>query len=188
MAKRHVRSAPVYEYQPFHITAAGTVVPVGTLVSTTATTTVSSAGSTTITPASMTNIVPGITLNISHGTGTAEDVVVTSVTATTFTAVFANTHSGTYNICSTKGTFVKRINFNTYDTVANTVTLYNGNPNAYYPGTTTAIGTAFAVFKLPTSGQPLSISLPGVVDKGLFYTVSAVTTSVDYTIWYIDEY
>jgi len=188
MARRHLRSAPIYEYQPLHITAAGTVVPVGTLVNTTASTAVSVAGSTTITPTSMTNIVPGLTLNISHGTGTAEDVVVVSVTASTFTAVFANTHSGTYNICSTKGTFTRGFNANTFDTVANTVTLYNGNPNAYYPGTTTAFGTAFAVLKLPTSGVPIFLDLPGVVDRGLFYTVSAVTTSVDYTIWYADEY
>lgn len=188
MAKRHVRSAPIDEYQPQHISAAGTVVAVGTLVSTTATTTVSAAGSATITPASMANIVLGMKLNISHGTGTAEDVVVTAITSTTFTAVFANTHSGTYNICSIKGTFIKGININTFDTAVNTVTLYNGNPNAYYPGTTTAIGTAFAVIKLPVGTIPIFLDLPGVVDKGLFYTVSSVTTSIDYTIWYIDEY
>lgn len=71
----------------------------GTLVaSTTATTAVASAGLTTITPASMANIFVGQSLDISGGTGTAETVIVQSVTSTTFSAIFANTHSGTYNI------------------------------------------------------------------------------------------
>lgn len=71
----------------------------GSLVATTtASTAVGAAGSVTITPASMAGIFVGQTLAISGGTGTAENVVVTAVTSTTFTAVFANTHSGTYNI------------------------------------------------------------------------------------------
>lgn len=71
----------------------------GSLVATTtASTTVSAAGSATITPGSMAAIFVGQTLAISGGTGTAESVVVTAVTSTTFTTVFANTHSGTYNI------------------------------------------------------------------------------------------
>ena len=51
-----------------------------------------------VTPLTMSNIVPGISLFISGGTGTAETVVVQSVTATTFTATFVNGHSGAYTI------------------------------------------------------------------------------------------
>lgn len=68
------------------------------VATTTATTAVTGAGSATITPASMAGIFVGQTLAISGGTGTAENVVVTAITSTTFSAVFANTHSGTYNI------------------------------------------------------------------------------------------
>lgn len=68
------------------------------LATTTASTAVSAAGSATITPASMAGIFTGQTLYISGGTGTAENVIVTGITSTTFTTVFANTHSGTYNI------------------------------------------------------------------------------------------
>lgn len=70
------------------------------LVSTTASTAVAAAGSVVITPASMANIAGGVPLNISGGTGTAETVIPYSITSTTFTANFANTHSGTYNIIS----------------------------------------------------------------------------------------
>ena len=68
------------------------------LVNTTATTAVAAAGLATITPASMANITVGLYINVSGGTGTAEQIVVSAVTATTFSAVFANTHSGTYNL------------------------------------------------------------------------------------------
>ena len=70
-------------------------------INTTATTAVGAAGAATITPASMANILLGSSIDVSGGTGTAETVVVDAVTPTTFTAVFANTHSGTYNLVST---------------------------------------------------------------------------------------
>ncbi len=72
--------------------------------STTSSTAVSSAGSHAVTPASMYGIHVGDYLAISGGTGTAETVQVTAVTATTFTATWANTHSGTYNIATTPQT------------------------------------------------------------------------------------
>lgn len=68
--------------------------------STTSSTAVSAAGSHAITPASIYGIHVGDSLAITGGTGTAETVVVTAVTATTFTATFANTHSGTYDIAT----------------------------------------------------------------------------------------
>lgn len=70
------------------------------LVNTTSSTAVSAAGSVVITPASMANITVNSILSITGGTGTAENVTVSAVTPTTFTATFANTHSGTYNIQS----------------------------------------------------------------------------------------
>ncbi len=68
--------------------------------STTSSTAVASSGSHAITPASMYGIHVGDLLSISGGTGTAETVKVTAVTATTCTATWANTHSGTYNIAT----------------------------------------------------------------------------------------
>lgn len=69
------------------------------LVSTTTTTAVSSAGAVAITPAAMTNIFVGTALLVDTG-ASAETVVVTAVTSSTFTATFANTHSSTWNIVS----------------------------------------------------------------------------------------
>jgi hypothetical protein len=69
------------------------------LVNTNSATTIT-AGQQTVTPASMANIVPGAQLVFSGGTGAAETVAVQSVTSTTFTAVFANGHSGGYTITS----------------------------------------------------------------------------------------
>lgn len=51
-----------------------------------------STGSQVITPASMTNIVVGQLLTINTGASDSEAVVVTAVTATTFTATFAKSH------------------------------------------------------------------------------------------------
>ena len=67
-------------------------------VNTTSSTAIAAPGSTVITPASMYGIHVGDTISITGGTGTAENVVVTAVAAKTFTATFANTHSGTYTI------------------------------------------------------------------------------------------
>ena len=69
------------------------------LVNTTTPTAVAAPGVVVITPASMTNIVIGTALLVDTG-ASAETVVVTAVTATTFTATFANTHSSTWNVVS----------------------------------------------------------------------------------------
>lgn len=53
-----------------------------------------SSGSQVVTPASMANIFVGQSLIINQGGSTRERVTVTAVSATTFTAVFANSHSG----------------------------------------------------------------------------------------------
>lgn len=70
-------------------------------INTTATTAVAAPGAVAITPASMVGISLGSSIDVSGGVGTAETVIVDAVTATTFTATFANTHSGTYNLVST---------------------------------------------------------------------------------------
>jgi hypothetical protein len=69
------------------------------LVNTTSSTTVV-ASTMAVTPASMANIFVGTQLIFSGGTGATETVTVQSVTATTFTATFANGHSGAYAITS----------------------------------------------------------------------------------------
>jgi hypothetical protein len=178
MAKRHMRRAPVYEYQPYPITAAvGTATPVGRQVNTTASTAITAGTSVAVTPASMANIVIGMGLSIYGGTGTAEQVTVTAVSTTTFTATFVNAHSGTYNITSIKGTFLKGITINQVGTTPSIV-LYNGNPAA------TPAGVAFATI-VPTT--PVTLEYDLAVDNGLWIT-SAATGTPNYTIRYIDEY
>ncbi len=66
-------------------------------VNTTSATTVV-ASTMAVTPLSMSNIAVGMSLFFSGGTGAAETVTVLSTTATTFTATFANGHSGAYTI------------------------------------------------------------------------------------------
>lgn len=176
--KRHNRRAPVYEYLPLRInTAAASATPVGKQVNTTSTTAVAAPGSVVITPASMANItVVGMVLQIFGGTGTAEEVVVTALSSTTFTATFANTHSGTYNICSVKGTFLHGVTTGVVGTTS-TLTLYNGNPNA------TPAGVQFATVDTTTKG---TVFYDVVLDQGLWYTASA--TPGDNTVTYLDEY
>lgn len=55
----------------------------------------------TVTPASMAGIIPGMVLRIDSGGGAQEDVVVLSIAATTFTAFFANVHTGAHTVTST---------------------------------------------------------------------------------------
>jgi hypothetical protein len=76
------------------------------LVNTTSATTITAGAGVVVTPASMTNIVVGAYLYFSVGTGTAETVVVTAVTSTTFTATFVNGHSGGYAIAIAELAFV----------------------------------------------------------------------------------
>lgn len=76
-----------------------------TYATTTSATTVV-AGVNTVTPASMASIYVGSRLQFSGGTGATEVVLVTSVTATTFTANFANGHSGAYTIAIAELAFV----------------------------------------------------------------------------------
>lgn len=72
----------------------------GALLVNTASATTVVAGSNVVTPTVMTNILPNSRLTFASGTGATETVTVQSITATTFTATFANGHSGAYTIQS----------------------------------------------------------------------------------------
>jgi hypothetical protein len=175
----HPRGAPIGEYIPFPITTLGTALPVGALVSTTSTTVITAGNNVTVTPASITNIMPGMVLNFANGTGVAETVTVLSVnySAGTFTANFANDHSGAYTIISLKGTYVGRLNVNTAGTSI-TITLYNGHPS-----TLPVPGQVFASIT-PVAGA--SMAFDCFCSRGLFYTVAG-TTAGSYTIMYLDS-
>jgi hypothetical protein len=125
----------------------------------------------------MNNIVPGMILNIANGTGTAEDVLVKSVTATTFTADFAYNHSGAYTIISRRGAYLGRVLINAVGTSI-TLTLYNGHPSILPDA-----GAALAVIT-PAANMPPQV-FDCACDKGLFYTVAG-TTAGDYTLTYLD--
>jgi hypothetical protein len=92
MPTRYPERASVGQYKPLHLSA------LSLPVNTTSSTTITAGSGVIVTPAAMTNIFAGTQLRFSGGTGTAETVVVTAVTSTTFTATFANNHSGAYTI------------------------------------------------------------------------------------------
>lgn len=176
MSSRHARRASVGEYQPLHITATGTNVPVGKCVSTTSSTTITAGTNVVVTPASMANIEDSMVLNFANGTGAAEDVIVTSTSSTTFTATFVNNHSGVYTIISRRGSFLGRLVVNAPGTGV-TITLYNGHPSILPDA-----GTPFAVIT-PAAGSSLVFDC--AVDKGLFYTLAG--TAGDYTLAFLDQ-
>lgn len=176
MAGRHARVATVPEYQPLRINATGSFIPVGTAVNTSSATTITGGQNNTVTPASMNGIYIGKVLNIANGTGTAEMVTVISITSTTFTAFFANSHSGGYTICSVAPTFLGSITINDPGT-AMVLTLMNGCPN-----TQPKAGAVFAVIKPTAAGQSFVFNC--VCDTGLFYTLAG--TPGDMTLMYLD--
>jgi len=166
-----------WQYRPFHINSTTTApVAIGNNVATTSVTTITAGSNVVVTPVSMANITVGRWLNFSGGTGTFEDVLVKSVTDTTFTADFVNNHSGGYTISSQRTVDIGDVVVNDPGTSV-VLTLYDGNPNA------TPAGTAIAVIK-PASGNDTKID-KGRINRGLFYTLSG--TPGDVTIWYHDR-
>lgn len=177
MGSAYTKTSPIGAYLPLHITANGTTVPVGLCVSTTAPTTITGGGTLqAVTPASMAGIEVGRLLNIANGTGTAEDVRVASMTATTFSAVFQNAHSGAYTIISERATFLGPIIVGLPGTSA-VLTLYNGHPSNSVPGTAFAVVTVAAATSLP---------FDCLVQRGLFYTLAS-SAAPDLTLQYADE-
>lgn len=184
MATRHQRFAPVAEYQPYNLSAAtvGTNgVAVGTLFATTSTTAVGAAGSATITLAAFSPLlVVGQAVYIFGGTGAGELVTVTATAAATpsLTAVFANTHSGTYSIVLTHGTKVGTVNFGALGTTMSLV-LWNGLPD---------LAAAIPPAKKIATITPAAVSyvLNCAADQGLFITYTG-TTAGDVTITYLTD-
>lgn len=181
---RHAPVAPIGQYQPFHVNAAQAVAtPIGQQVNTTSTTPVAAPGSVAITPASMANISVGMALVITGGTGTPEVVPVIAVSGNTFTATFANTHSGTYTIRSANSVNLGAVVINQVGT-AMALTLYNGDPAlaSQFPNVA-GYGVLAAI--TPTAGSILAYGV--ICDYGLFYTYSG-TAAGDVTITYIPNW
>lgn len=177
MASRHSRMSVISDYAPLHVNAIGTLVPVGKVVSTTSATTIAP-GAQAVTPLTMYGIEAGAILNIANGAGTAEDVRVTAITATTFTATFVNAHSGAYTIIGHRGTFLGRVVVNAPGTSV-ALTLRNGNPNMLPLPTDPAFGI-FAVIT-PVSGF---VEFGCACDYGLYYTLTG--TPGDVSILFAD--
>jgi len=169
----HVRYSPIGDYTPLHVTSTGTTVPVGSLVSTTSATTITAGANVVVTPASMSNIFAGMQLNVANGTGTAENVLVTAIDkgAGTFTATFANNHSGAYTIISLRGSYLGSVVVGAAGSGV-TITLYNGHPS-----TLPVAGTSFSVL---TPAVGASYVFNCWCPRGLFYTLAG--TPGDYTI------
>lgn len=165
---------PIGQYSILHITAAGTLVPVGNAISTTTTTSITP-GSVVVTPASMANIIVGKRLNIVNGSSW-ENVTVTAITGTTFTATFTGTYSGTTNIYSVDGAWLGPLIVGNPGTT-NTITLYNG-----LPGMLPVAGKAIAV--ITPSSSVGSYDFAANCDMGLFYTVAA---TCDLSLHYLDH-
>lgn len=180
MAVKHSRVSPIFEYEPLHITTTGTLVPVGLCVSTTSSTTITAGNGVVVTPASMSNIYLGQILNIANGTGSSEDVTVTGITSTTFSANFVNNHSGAYTIISRRGIDLGKVVVNSAGTLA-TLTLYKGHPSLLPDP-----GSAFAIIDC-SEVTPLDYEC--TCNKGLFYTLTlgGGGTAPDLTLTYIDH-
>lgn len=179
MASRHGRIATLSEYAPLRINTAGALVPVGMCVSTTSGTSISAGANVVVTPLSMAGIAIGRTLNIANGVGTAEDVVVKSLTSTTFTADFQYRHIGAYTIISRRGVYLGNIVVN--DPGSNSLlALYNGHPSL-----SPDAGNVFAVFNPATPAGTYGC----LCDKGLFYSLTVFSggTVPDLTLMYIDQ-
>ncbi len=179
---RSPKMAAYGEYGYVHLAAtqatAAPVVPTGaTVVNTTTTTAVASAGAATITPASMVGITLGRALAIYRGTGTAEVVTVTGVTSTTFTATFANTHSGTNTLVSLLPGKLGNIVVNNAGT-SMVLTLYDGPPAL--AGISGPVGQTIAVIAIAAAGTTYRFALETY--SQLFYTLTG--TVGDLTLHY----
>jgi hypothetical protein len=176
--------SPIGEYTPLHLnalTSGSAFVGAGQAVNTTSATTITAGAGVVVTPASMSGIVVGKLLNIAGGTGTAENVRVSAVnlSAGTFSADFANNHSGAYSIVSRSPTYLGRLLINQPGSGV-TITLRNGAPGL---SDLPASAGVFAVIQPSAAGQVFEFAC--VCDHGLFYTVLSGTAG-DYTLTYID--
>ncbi|MDE3097496.1 MAG: hypothetical protein KGK07_16035 [Chloroflexota bacterium] len=174
MAVRHSPVDAYGSYKVLHLAAATTkVMAGGALVDTTSATAVAAPGSATVVVGSVANLRVGMRLAITDGVGVAELVVVTAFdpVGVTFTAVFANTHSGTYSVRSLVGTWLGPVIFNALGT-AMTLTLYDGHPSLG--------GQTLAVITPASAPFPFAVAC----DQGLFYTYTG-TTAGDVSVHYV---
>lgn len=177
MPSRHAVVSFIGQYISFHINAVqATATPIGQPVNTTSSTAVGAPGDVVITPASMASISVGMALVITGGVGTAEVVPVKAISGTTFTATFANTHSGTYTIRSRRSVDLGTVTINQVGS-GMTLTLYNGDPAL----SSTAPGYGAIAVITPVAG---GLSYGSTIDYGLFYTYSGATPG-DVTVQYI---
>ncbi len=97
------------------------------------------AGSQTVTPVSMSGIYAGRTLSIG---GTSESVLVTAVTATTFTATFLNAHSSGDSVTATSDGYQSTLieDFEILDNPRASALIINSNGNTIQHGTVRRIG------------------------------------------------
>ncbi len=162
----------------FAITATN-VLPVGICVATTAAANgaITAGTGVVVTPDSMANIQLNMRLRVSGGTGTAEVVTVSAVTATTFTATFANNHSGAYAFYSLYESYLGPVLIGA-DGTSDSLKLYNGHPNDNPAGVaiSTITITAGVVY------YPFALKVP----RGLYYSVAG--TAGNYTIHYLDRF
>lgn len=178
MGAFHQRFAPVPDYGFVHITAAATLQPVGGIVNTSSPTSITP-GTQSVQVASLSNITPQMQLQFANGNGVAELVPVSGINtaATSITATFAQSHSGAYNIFSSKGTFLGPVFFNSLGSGC-TLQIWDGHPQM-------------------AAGAKLFASIPlvaGLEDKmygnrlgrGLFYTLIVGSQAPDITLSYID--
>jgi len=167
---------PDWQYRPFPISQAGSGA-IGNNVSTTANDIITP-GTFTVTPLSMANIIVGRLLNFNGGTGSPEDVQVLSITATTFTAVFVNSHSGGYTISSQRTVDIGTLEVNQAGSGV-TITLYDGHPQAF------PAGVPFAVIT-PNVSEPTR-NFKTRINRGLFYTATSTGVFGNYTVTYHDR-
>jgi len=179
MPTRRERIAPVPEYQPYNLTAKTTTsdgLAVGALLNTTTTSSVGGAGSATITLAAITSDVQiGTQLAIWNSSVADEIVVVTafSYTNKTVTATFANAHSGTTNVTTTKGVKLGTVVVNNAGSAV-TLVLWNG-----VPGLNGATPPATKIGSIACAYGTLEYFC--AVDQGLWITYTG-TTAGDITI------
>lgn len=171
-------------YRPYRIPIAGIAIPVFPFVYTTGNTIITQTGVQTCTPASMAGIAPFMILMVyptSNGVGTPELIQVLTTSATSFTANFAQLHSG-YYLVSQKPGDLGQIQIGNVGTNA-VLTLYEGAPAL--AGLYGSQGTVIGSYPLSTiSGGYVPPS--GYLQNTLFYTITG--TGFQVTIWYQARY
>lgn len=171
------KSASVGDYTPLHVAATGTAVAVGQCYHTTSTDTITaSASAQSMLVGSAAGISVGDWVNIYDGSN-GEDVQITAVNTGTnhISAVFTKNHSGTTHVTSKKEVFLGAVIINKVGTT-DTITLYNGHPNAQ-------TSSVIAIITPATTRGDYQYQVRCL--WGLFYTVAG--TAGDYTITYQDS-